>query len=122
MQADSIEAFRHSHDHVTVDHHERRTRWVVLLTAAMMGVELVVGSPTNSMDLTADGWHMATHAGALGMSAIAYWSARARARARARAEVFSFGTGKVHALAGYTSAVILGMVAILMFAESARRS
>ena len=117
MQADSIEAFRHSHDHVTVDHHERRTRWVVVLTAAMMGVELVVGTLTNSMALTADGWHMATHAGALGMSALAYWYARTRARA----EVFYFGTGKVYALAGYTSAVILGMVAILMFAESARR-
>jgi cation diffusion facilitator family transporter len=60
---------------------------------------------------------MATHAGALGMSALAYWFARTRSRE----ESFSFGTGKVYALAGYTSAVILGIVAILMFGESARR-
>jgi cation diffusion facilitator family transporter len=117
MHTDGIAAFRHSHEHVAKDHHERRTRWVVLLTSAMMIGELVVGSITKSMALTADGWHMATHAGALGMSALAYWFARTRSRE----EAFSFGTGKVYALAGYTSAVILGIVAILMFGESARR-
>ena len=69
------------------------------------------------MALTADGWHMATHAGALGMSALAYWFARTRSRE----ESFSFGTGKVYALAGYTSAVVLGIVALLMFGESVRR-
>ena len=53
------------------------------------------------MALTADGWHMATHAGALGMSAAAYWFARTRSRTSS----FRFGTGKVYALAGYTSAV-----------------
>jgi cation diffusion facilitator family transporter len=99
------------------DHHERRTRWVVVITASMMVVELIIGSLTNSMALTADGWHMATHAGALGMSALAYWFARTRSKA----EAFSFGTGKVYALAGYTSAVVLGIVALLMFAESIRR-
>jgi cation diffusion facilitator family transporter len=83
----------------------------------MMVGELIIGSITKSMALTADGWHMATHAGALGMSALAYWFARTRSRE----EAFSFGTGKVYALAGYTSAVILGIVAILMFGESARR-
>jgi cation diffusion facilitator family transporter len=79
--------------------------------------ELIVGGLTNSMALTADGWHMATHAGALGMSATAYWFARTRARASS----FTFGTGKVYALAGYTSAVILGLVAVLMIVESFRR-
>jgi cation diffusion facilitator family transporter len=69
------------------------------------------------MALTADGWHMATHAGALGMSAMAYWFARTRARASS----FTFGTGKVYALAGYTSAVVLGLVAVLMLVESVRR-
>jgi cation diffusion facilitator family transporter len=117
MHAETLEQFQHSHDHVVVDHHERRTRWVVLITAAMMVVELVIGTLTHSMALTADGWHMATHAGALGMSALAYWFARTRSKA----EAFSFGTGKVYALAGYTSAVILGIVALLMFGESARR-
>jgi cation diffusion facilitator family transporter len=117
MHVESIERFRHSHDHALVNHHERRTRWVVAITAAMMVVELVIGTLTRSMALTADGWHMATHAGALGMSALAYWFARTRSRA----EAFSFGTGKVYALAGYTSAVVLGVVALLMFVESARR-
>ena len=60
---------------------------------------------------------MATHAGALGMSALAYWFARTRSGEAA----FSFGTGKVYALAGYTSAVVLGIVALLMFGESVRR-
>jgi cation diffusion facilitator family transporter len=118
MHTHSIDAFRHDHDHATsTDRHERRTRWVVVITAAMMLAELVIGKLTNSMALTADGWHMATHAGALGMSAFAYWFARTRARA----SWFTFGTGKVYALAGYTSAVVLGLVAILMIAESVRR-
>jgi cation diffusion facilitator family transporter len=117
MHTETIEPFRHDHDHVMAGHHESRTRWVVLITAAMMVVELVIGTLTHSMALTADGWHMATHAGALGMSALAYWFARTRSRA----ESFSFGTGKVYALAGYTSAVVLGIVALLMFGESVRR-
>jgi len=117
MHAHALEGFRHSHEHLVVGHHERRTRWVVVITAAMMVVELVIGTLTHSMALTADGWHMATHAGALGMSALAYWFARTRSKA----EAFSFGTGKVYALAGYTSAVVLGIVALLMFGESTRR-
>jgi cation diffusion facilitator family transporter len=117
MHSETIEQFRHSHDHVMVGHHEKRTRWVVAITAGMMVVELIVGTLTHSMALTADGWHMATHAGALGMSALAYWFARTRSRE----EAFSFGTGKVYALAGYTSAVVLGIVALLMFGESVRR-
>ena len=118
MHSHSIDDFQHSHDHTSsTGRHEVRTRWVVAITATMMVGELVVGSLTNSMALTADGWHMATHAGALGMSALAYWFARTRARASA----FSFGTGKVYALAGYTSAVVLGLVAVLMLVESCRR-
>ncbi|HEY2512625.1 MAG TPA: CDF family Co(II)/Ni(II) efflux transporter DmeF [Polyangiaceae bacterium] len=97
--------------------HERGARWVVGVTAAMMILELVVGYATNSMALTADGWHMATHAGALGMSSLAYWFARTRAH-DAR---FTFGTGKVHALAGYTSALVLAIVAVSMMVESMRR-
>jgi cation diffusion facilitator family transporter len=97
--------------------HERGTRLVVGLTAAMMVLELVVGYWTGSMALVADGWHMGTHAGALGLTAVAYWFARTRARHRA----FCFGTGKVHALAGYTSAIILGLVALSMLYESGLR-
>jgi cation diffusion facilitator family transporter len=97
--------------------HERRTRWVVALTAGMMVAELVVGTWTGSLALTADGWHMATHAGALGLSAFAYWFARTRANAKS----FTFGTGKVNALAGYTNAIILALVALLMMMEAGKR-
>jgi cation diffusion facilitator family transporter len=96
---------------------ERRTRLVTGLTFAMMVVELVVGSLTGSMALTADGWHMATHAGALGLAAFAYWFARTQTGSGR----FSFGTGKVSALAGYTNAVALALVALVMAVESVRR-
>ena len=97
--------------------HERRTRWVVAMTAGTMVGELVVGSISGSMALTADGWHMATHVGALSLAALAYWYARTRAANRQ----FSFGTGKVYALAGYTNAILLGVVACWMIAESFAR-
>ena len=96
---------------------ERRTRWVVALTAAMMLAELVVGTLTHSLALVADGWHMATHAGALGLAALAYWYARTRARAA----TFAFGTGKVYALTGFTNAVVLLLVALAMLTEGVAR-
>ncbi len=83
----------------------------------MMVGELVVGNLTNSLALTADGWHMATHAGALGVAALAYWFARTRSRE----SVFTFGTGKVHVLAGYTNAIVLAVVAPWMMYEAASR-
>jgi cation diffusion facilitator family transporter len=97
--------------------HERRTQWVVALTAMTMVVELGVGSLTGSLALAADGWHMATHAGALGIAALAYWFARTRAHVRS----FTFGTGKVNALAGYTNAVVLALIALLMMVEAGSR-
>jgi cation diffusion facilitator family transporter len=96
---------------------ERSARWVVGLTAGMMVGELAVGYWTRSLALTADGWHMATHAGALGLTAVAYWFARTRARDRS----FCFGTGKVLALAGYTSAIVLMLVALTMVYQSVLR-
>jgi cation diffusion facilitator family transporter len=112
------EALRHDHDHgLGVPQHETKTRWVVVLTFTMMIGELVFGAITGSLALTADGWHMATHVGALGLGSLAYWFARTRAKETA----FSFGTGKVHALAGYTSAIILAGIAGWMFYESAVR-
>ncbi len=114
----TIERFAYDHDTALgANRHERRTRWVVALTVSMMVVELVVGRLSNSLALTADGWHMATHAGALGLSALAYWFARTRAQH----EAFTFGTGKVYALAGYTSAVLLALVAAWMLIEAVRR-
>ncbi|MBK7971754.1 MAG: CDF family Co(II)/Ni(II) efflux transporter DmeF [Deltaproteobacteria bacterium] len=103
--------------HAGVGRAEARTRIVVGVTAAMMVLEIAVGKLTGSLALTADGWHMATHAGALGLSALAY----AFARRRADDPRYSFGTGKTYALAGYTSAVLLGLVALWMGVESGRR-
>ena len=92
---------------------ERRTRWVVLLTAVMMVTELVIAHYTRSVALQADGWHMGTHVLALGLTLVAYWYARTRANT----DTFSFGTGKIYALAGYTSGVFLAGVACYMAYE-----
>jgi len=96
---------------------ELRVRAVVALTAAMMVAEIAVGSATGSMALLADGWHMATHVGALALAAFAY----AIARRYARHDAFAFGTGKVPTLAGLVSAVSLGLVAVAMVVDSALR-
>jgi cation diffusion facilitator family transporter len=110
-----------SHDHVFLgnahDRNARRTLWVVLLTAGMMVVEIVAGVMFNSMALLADGFHMATHAGALGVAAIAYAYAKKHANSRR----YSFGTGKVGDLAGFASAMALGLVALGIAVESAQR-
>lgn len=96
---------------------ERRTFQVALLTAAMMVIEIVVGWLSNSMALLADGWHMGTHALALGLAAFAY----AFARRHARNPRFAFGTWKVEVLGGYTSALLLLVVAAAMAWESIYR-
>ena len=96
---------------------ERRTRWVVLLTVAFMVVELVGGWLYKSMALLADGWHMSSHAIALGLSVAAYAFAR-RLRDDDR---FAFGTWKIEVLGGYTSALILVGVALTMAYESVTR-
>lgn len=93
---------------------ERRTVLVVLLAFVMMIGELVVGYLSNSKALTADGWHMGTHVGALGLTLVAYWYARTRAGN----DAFSFGTGKVYALAGFTSGIVLVIVALWVGVES----
>ena len=109
----------HSHDyHSAADaRNERRTRWVVLLSATMMVAEIWVGTLTGSMALIADGWHMATHTLALGVAALAYWLAR-RWAADPR---FSFGTGKLGSLAGFASALALAAVALGIAWESIAR-
>lgn len=110
-----------THDHVFLgtshDENARRTLWVVVLTAGMMVIEIVAGVLYNSMALLADGFHMATHAGALGIAALAY----AYAKKHARSGRYSFGTGKVGDLAGFASALVLGLVALGIAAESAQR-
>ena len=112
---------RLEHDHVFLgsshDEHARRTMWVVALTATFMVGEIIAGYLTGSMALTADGFHMATHAGALSVAAAAY----AYAKRNAKSTRFSFGTGKVGDLAGFASAMVLGLIALGIGAESAMR-
>ncbi len=96
---------------------EHRARAVLFLTLFTMVGELVAGWITGSLALTADGWHMGSHAAALGIAAFAY----AYARRHAASERFSFGTGKVGALAGYSSALMLAIVAVLVAVESVER-
>ncbi len=116
MHSHSIESWRHEHVFLGDDHarNERRTRLVIGLTAAMMVAEIAAGTIFGSMALTADGWHMATHAAALGITALAYFYARRHARDPR----FAFGTGKLGDLAGFTSAVVLALVALLILWES----
>jgi cation diffusion facilitator family transporter len=118
MHSDTLDRLQHDHAyHLDAAEGERRTRWVVWLTAFMMVVEITAGYGFGSMALLADGWHMGTHVAALSISLFAY----RYARRHARSERFSFGTGKVGALGGFASAVALAMVALLMGLESLGR-
>lgn len=96
---------------------ERNTRWAVLLTACMMVAEIAGGWLFNSMALLADGWHMSSHALALGLAVLAYGAARRYANDPR----FSFGTWKIEVLGSYTSALLLLLVAGLMLYQSAER-
>ena len=112
---------RDSHHHVFLgsahEENARRTLWVVLLTLVMMVAEIAAGYLTGSMALLADGFHMATHAGALSIAAVAY----AYAKRNATNARYSFGTGKVGDLGGFASALILGLVSLGIGAESVMR-
>ncbi|WP_282413037.1 CDF family Co(II)/Ni(II) efflux transporter DmeF [Pseudomonas sp. PS01299] len=112
----SAERFSHDHQFLGASHDEnaRRTLWVVALTFVMMIGEIAAGYLTGSMALLADGFHMATHAGALGIAAAAYGFARRNANNRR----YSFGTGKVGDLAGFASAMVLGLVSLGIAGES----
>lgn len=96
---------------------ERRTRWVMWLTLMVMVLEIAGGWIFNSMALMADGWHMSSHAFALGLTVFAYRMAARYARDRR----FAFGTWKMEILGGYTSALLLVGVAITMLVESVER-
>ena len=109
-----------SHSHVFDEGNplaERNTLWAVLLTAAMMVAEIAGGWVFNSMALLADGWHMSSHALALGLSVLAY----AAARRFANDTRFAFGTWKIEILGGYTSALLLVAIAVLMLYQSIER-
>jgi cation diffusion facilitator family transporter len=119
MHSHSLDQWTHDHVFLGSKHarNERRTWFVVALTAVMMVGEIVAGILFGSMALLADGWHMATHAVALGIAALAYLFARRQARN----SHFTFGTGKFGDLAAFASAVILGIVAIQIAFESVER-
>jgi len=118
LPIDDITRWQHDHNfHEGNPAGERNTWRVVGLTAAMMVVEIVCGTLFHSMALLADGWHMATHVAALGITAIAYWLAR-RCADDPR---FAFGPWKIEVLGGFTSAIALGSVAVFMVVESLER-
>ena len=119
MHTDDLRAWQHSHTfgQELKRPGERRTLIVIAVTGAMMVVEIIAGVLTGSMALLADGLHMASHAGALSLNALAY----VYARRHAYDEDFSFGAGKVNALGGFTGAVLLALFAFLMAWESVGR-
>ena len=108
------------HEHVFDDGNqtaERSTRAVMWITATMMIIEIVAGWWFNSMALLADGWHMSSHAVAIGLSSFAY----AAARHYARDSRFAFGTWKIEVLGGFASAIfLLGVAAMMVFGSTER--
>ena len=119
MHTHSLETWQHEHVFLGDKHeqNERRAWFVVVLTTAMMIVEIAGGHLFGSMALVADGWHMSTHAAALTIAALAYLFARRHAHDPR----FSFGTGKLGELAGFSSAIILGMIALYIGYKSVSR-
>ncbi len=118
MTADIHDRWRHSHDFAFINERgERRTRFVLALTAVTMVVEIIAGSMFGSMALLADGWHMSTHVAAFMIALFAY----RYARAHANSPTFAFGTGKVIVLGGFASAIALAVVALVMLIESLQR-
>ena len=109
---------QHSHNFVSHNQKgEKRTLYVLILTVTTMVVEIAAGTMFGSMALLADGWHMGTHAAAFCITLFAY----RYAKQNAHNDRFSFGTGKVSVLGGFTSAIALGIVALMMMVESIHR-
>ena len=113
-----MDVSQHSHDFVSHNQKgEKRTLYVLILTVTTMVVEIAAGTMFGSMALLADGWHMGTHAAAFCITLFAY----RYAKQNAHNDRFSFGTGKVSVLGGFTSAIALGIVALMMMVESIHR-
>ena len=118
MHGPTLENWQHGHDFsVKNDKGERRTLYVLILTAITMVVEIFAGSIFGSMALLADGWHMGTHVAAFMITIFAYRYARKHTNNPA----YAFGTGKVSVLGGFASAVALAVVALVMLLESIQR-
>ncbi|MDH3390799.1 MAG: CDF family Co(II)/Ni(II) efflux transporter DmeF, partial [Desulfobulbaceae bacterium] len=118
MHSSTLHQWQHSHIlKVENTQGEKRTKLVIFITVIMMAVEISAGYMFGSMALLADGWHMGTHAAALSITVFAY----IYARRHADNPKYSFSTGKVGVLGGFASAVVLGVIAILMGGESLKR-
>jgi cation diffusion facilitator family transporter len=121
IKGGNLPSFECPHDHFFLSEHrhinERRTRQVILLTVVTMVLEIISGMLFGSMALLADGWHMASHASAMSITALAYYLTR-KHQENPR---FTFGTGKIGDLAGYTSALLLLVIALVMAYESVIR-
>jgi cation diffusion facilitator family transporter len=118
MHTTDISPWKHEHDFMAdTSSAEKRAHKVIALTAIMMVVEIVAGTIFHSMALLADGWHMSTHVAAFVLTALAYYFGRRYAK---NAQ-FTFGTGKIGVLGGFTSAIVLSGIALLMAAESIHR-
>src|SRR5258706_952639 len=118
MHSTEISRWKHKHEFCgTFDAAEKKTRRVLALTAIMMVVEIVGGLQLHSMALFADGWHMATHVAAFFITVGAYSFARRHAKNRR----YSFCTGKAGVLGAFTSAIVLGAIAVFMTVESVNR-
>jgi len=118
MHNHTLENWQHSHEFAVKNNKgERRTLYVLILTAITMIVEIFAGSIYGSMALLADGWHMGTHVAAFMITIFAYRYARNHAKNPA----YAFGTGKVSVLGGFASAVALAVVALVMLIESMQR-
>ena len=118
MHIHKLETWKHSHRFTSDEsENEKKTLRVVILTGLMMVIEIIAGWAFGSMALLADGWHMGTHAAALGITLFAYWYAKRHADNPR----YTFGTGKMNVLGGFTSAVVLLVVALLMMVEAFQR-
>ena len=107
----SVSHHHHHHHEIEDEESERKTRIVVIITLVTMVIEIYAGIVTKSMGLLADGWHMGTHAGALSITLYAYYYARTEKTVKDKREA-------VMALAGFTSGIILALVAIYIGLES----
>ncbi|MCF7967221.1 MAG: CDF family Co(II)/Ni(II) efflux transporter DmeF [Methylobacter tundripaludum] len=118
MHTHKLSLLKHEHDFSAINKKgERRTKQVLVLTFLTMIVEIAAGTVFGSMALLADGWHMGTHVAAFMITLIAY----RYSRVHAHDHTFAFSPGKVGVLGGYTSSVVLGIVALIMLVESGQR-